>query len=359
PEQATGSAVDNRTDLFAIGTIAYEMLTGQNPFGAGQSADATTLIYRIVHQAAPSLPEAASAGLPTDIRPAVLAALNKNPQERPQDAASFKAMLNGAPAPPASSAPAPIMAPVTMVNAPTLQGQAATPSGSKKWLPYGIVGGIGVVAIVLVFAFASSGGSAGGGGMVSSGSTPPEETRVVADEEEGQGEAFYLTIMGGKVAVFQGSPGGSSSLDYITDIDASSLKPGSVSLLEEGVVATDLKTLNALLDVYKEEAAHTEPGASNTYHYVLPDSSSRYYARTELERLDSWELYIARNEVFARHGRGFMNEDLRNYFFGQPWYVQLYTPLEFDELPSPLNDYEKKNTELIRSIETARNSPYL
>jgi len=187
PEQATGSAVDNRTDLFAIGTIAYEMLTGQNPFGAGEGTDATTLMYRIVHEPAPSLPETSSAGLPTDIRPAVLASLNKSPEQRPQDAASFKAMLNGAPAPPPGSMPAPSRS----------LSHAAAPASKKKWLPYGIVGGLGALALVLVlvFALSSGGGGVAGGGApagANTGSTTNDSSELedLAEKEESDGLAL-------------------------------------------------------------------------------------------------------------------------------------------------------------------------
>lgn len=99
--------------------------------------------------------------------------------------------------------------------------------------------------------------------------------------------------------------------------------------------------------------------SANFADYVLPYSDSTYYTRAELERLSLWELYLARNEIFARHGRGFKNQDLVEYFATRRWYTERYTPEEFDAMPTPLNDYEQKNAELMLEIEKERNSPYL
>ena len=98
---------------------------------------------------------------------------------------------------------------------------------------------------------------------------------------------------------------------------------------------------------------------TNSPDYVLADSSSRYYSKSELEDLSLWELYLARNEIFARYGRGFKNRDLTEYFATRSWYQQRYTPEEFEAMPSPLNDYEMKNTELMLEIEKSKDSPYL
>ncbi|MCL2807163.1 MAG: protein kinase [Coriobacteriia bacterium] len=256
PEQATGSPVDNRTDLFAIGTIAYEMLTGKNPFGAGDGIDSTVMLYRIVHEPAPNLPDVASEGLPADIRPAILASLNKNPLERPQDAASFKAMLHGAPAPVASTLPAP---------SPTLLQK---PAQSKKWLPYALVGGVGAVVIALVLMFSNpSGGS--GVGLVTTDSTPapvslstdeqPEEQannqtdNTASDAIAEEKESFILTVAGGRVALYREDEKGTRNLEYITSIEVSGLKPETASLLSEGEVVPDLKTAEAVIELYQAE----------------------------------------------------------------------------------------------------------
>lgn len=93
--------------------------------------------------------------------------------------------------------------------------------------------------------------------------------------------------------------------------------------------------------------------------YVLEDSASRYYSTSELQDMSLWQLYLARNEIFARHGRGFKNQDLVDYFATRTWYTERYTPEQFDAMTSPLNDYERKNVEAMYAIEAERNSPYL
>ncbi len=93
--------------------------------------------------------------------------------------------------------------------------------------------------------------------------------------------------------------------------------------------------------------------------YILLESDSRYYSRDELASLSTWELYLARNEIYARHGRGFTNQDLADYFASCSWYQELYTAEEFDAMSSPLNEYERANVALLRSIEEELESSYL
>ena len=72
-----------------------------------------------------------------------------------------------------------------------------------------------------------------------------------------------------------------------------------------------------------------------------------------------WELYLARNEIFARHGRGFKNQDLVEHFATRTWYSEQYTPEEFDALPNQFSKIELENIETMHAVETAHNSPYL
>ena len=54
PEQATGGTVDQRSDLYGLGVIFYEMLTGQKPYTA---EDAPSLLNKHVHEPMPRLPQ--------------------------------------------------------------------------------------------------------------------------------------------------------------------------------------------------------------------------------------------------------------------------------------------------------------
>ena len=91
-------------------------------------------------------------------------------------------------------------------------------------------------------------------------------------------------------------------------------------------------------------------------YYVLPDSDACYLTEETLTRLTARELRLARNEIFARHGRGFNAPDLKAYFAEQDWYQPLYAPEEFEPLgPELLNKYEVANLSLILAVERSGN----
>lgn len=86
--------------------------------------------------------------------------------------------------------------------------------------------------------------------------------------------------------------------------------------------------------------------------YILPESDSRVYTREELLELTDEELRIARNEIFARHGRKFTSEEMNSYFSGQTWYTPTYEAAEFDALgDSVLNEVERMNRDQIVELE--------
>ncbi len=91
--------------------------------------------------------------------------------------------------------------------------------------------------------------------------------------------------------------------------------------------------------------------APNNY-FVCPDSDTHLYTDSELYAMSPDDLEIARNEIYARYGRGFNSTSLQGYFDSQAWYTRLYSPEEFDAMESPLNSIEQENVVNMLRVET-------
>ncbi|MEM7313425.1 MAG: protein kinase, partial [Planctomycetota bacterium] len=82
PEQAQGRSVDERSDLFSLGTVMYRMLTGEVPF-TGKNALATILS---IQRDAPAAPRQCDLKVPAALSDTVMDLLEKEPRERPESA---------------------------------------------------------------------------------------------------------------------------------------------------------------------------------------------------------------------------------------------------------------------------------
>ena len=89
PEQAEGTPVDQRSDLYTLGVILYEMLTGRTPFGSQAEPLQRTEILRAHIERAPHPPSALNPQVSPEVEAIVLRTLEKEPARRFQSAGDF------------------------------------------------------------------------------------------------------------------------------------------------------------------------------------------------------------------------------------------------------------------------------
>lgn len=88
--------------------------------------------------------------------------------------------------------------------------------------------------------------------------------------------------------------------------------------------------------------------------YVISDSNTREISRSELTGFTPWQLKVARNEIYARHGRPFVHKDLQCYFAKKTWYE-----VDNNYDVSSVTYIENKNIATIQAYEQETSSPLM
>ena len=133
PEQAQGLEIDPRSDLFSLGVLLYEMLTGRSPF---RGVNAVETLRKVVTESPPPVRELRPA-VPEELERLIVLLLDKDPDRRPESAGAVARALqsiaegftgNGSAAPGAGSA--------TLGEAPTGRMGASEPSPYPGLAPF-------------------------------------------------------------------------------------------------------------------------------------------------------------------------------------------------------------------------------
>lgn len=97
--------------------------------------------------------------------------------------------------------------------------------------------------------------------------------------------------------------------------------------------------------------ATSAPQTSSSSGYIIPGSDSRYIGYSDIQGLSSWEIKLAKNEIYARHGRKFNNSEIQSYFNRQSWYYGSISPSNDSYIENQFNDYERENVKFLSRYE--------
>ncbi len=246
PEQASDRKIDHRTDIFALGSVFYELFTREKPF----KGDVATILYKIIHED-PVPPSVINPGLPSGIDAIIRKALAKGPKERFQSCEEMgkafheqAALLTTAmPGVAADKVVAAAPAPRPAVSSPSyLLDETTTVRPPRRMWP----------ALVTVLLLAA-GGAAGWAFYVKShtGAFPPLVEKVVAGLHRGEPQT---AANGSLSSPHSKNDGAQKGQDKAAD-------PASV---KSGDAGTGNSPASNGVEPVTTQAAATQPGQSST-----------------------------------------------------------------------------------------------
>lgn len=98
----------------------------------------------------------------------------------------------------------------------------------------------------------------------------------------------------------------------------------------------------------KENESESENGM------IFPNSSEVEIASEDIKKLSDEDLRYAVNEIYARHGYIFKDDQLRTYYEQYDWYKETIKPEDFSD--SVFSDVEKRNVQALQKERDARSN---
>lgn len=131
--------------------------------------------------------------------------------------------------------------------------------------------------------------------------------------------------------------------------------------VSEGSTTEQIKNKNITITAHPTEERYKGNTiyeiTSMTYYddkdYIIPTSGTKLLTKNDVKDMSKQQLALARNEIYARHGRRFQMAEFRDYFAKKSWYKE-NPNYNYDNEGSNLNDIEAKNVVLLLSIENSK-----
>ncbi len=152
----------------------------------------------------------------------------------------------------------------------------------------------------------------------------------------------------------QGGEMDSNTPGQVTAPDSQDRKPSVEPIYFEGSEREILNQKIALgkdnryVDIAGDFSEHVQGVTDiNNYDYLF-HTDTVYYTAEDFADCSNTILKLTKNEIYARHGRMFLDKELYTYFLTRMWYEPKYTPEEFND--SCLNDCERANLKLLLDL---------
>jgi serine/threonine-protein kinase len=216
PEQARGAKVDGRSDLFSLGCIAYECVTGQKPF---RGENVTGILMRILTEA-PEPMDPVSLGLPVGANAVLDRALAKGPDQRFQAGEDLVDALRSL----GSGRPLNRTEGARAVTPPPPPPQPLSPvaTGQRK-RTWGLAGAAAILVVLAVVALARMGSHPTPESNVTREAADPDRPRLIEETQL----SFWDRVLGKKPLVVITVPEATPlSLSLETPLSSESAKTG-------------------------------------------------------------------------------------------------------------------------------------
>ena len=357
PEQCQGEPLDARADVYSLGAMLHEMLSGAPPFAAPSM---TGLIIKHVTQPPPPLP--ADVQVPEALRAAVLRALAKDPDERPRDASEFAREIQSAfSSSPAveSSQPSVVSTqpdepffPATARPVPVTPTHPPQPNTTPDSTPDSTLPPAAAQDEVTVV---HEDTAARAPSPAAPRAPAPQPAHARAPHAP---QPPYAQLPRPHAA----APPRRSRKGYVVGLLVVLLVGlGSLTLL--GLFLYMNRGPRRTANVNARPTPTATPTFATPTPYALSDAMQRAEQRilagalvppADLTGMTAAQLRLLRNTVPARYGRAFREDDLRQYFQSRPWYKPR---TDYDDDRLTTNDLA--NADLLKAFEENNGAPPL